>query len=64
MSDQDEAMYWEQSYKAGATGLVFWGSETTEPAGSEFAAWWKSNFTSLINRWEPGQKASLRWQTE
>ena len=36
-------MYWEQSYKAGATGLVLWGSEPKEPQASEFMAWWKSN---------------------
>jgi hypothetical protein len=58
VSDQDEAMYWEQSYKAGATGLVLWGSETTEPHGLEFAAWWKSNFTTLINSWG-GQKSEV-----
>jgi hypothetical protein len=57
MSDQDESMYWEQSYKAGATGLVLWGSEPKDPQASEFAAWWKSNFTSMINSWEPGRNS-------
>ena len=55
MSDQDETMYWEQSHKAGATGLILWGSETEDLLASEFAAWWKSNFTSMINSWEPGK---------
>lgn len=52
-------MYWTQSYKAGATGLVLWGSEPKEPEASEFVAWWKSNFTSLINSWEPGHKPKV-----
>ena len=59
MSNQDETMYWTQSYKAGATGLVLWGSEPKEPEASEFVAWWKSNFTSLINSWEPGHKPKV-----
>lgn len=57
MSDQDETMYWEQSYNAGATGLVLWGYEPKDPQASEFASWWKSNFTSMINSWEPGQRS-------
>ena len=60
MSDQDETMYWEQSYKAGASGMVLWGSEPKEPGASEFAAWWKSNFTSLSNGWEPGRSPSAK----
>lgn len=53
MSDQDVQMYWQQSYAAGASGLVLWGYEPTRQAAAEFAAYWKRSFTSLINKWQP-----------
>ena len=51
--DDEETMYWEQSYRVGATGMILWGSETQDAQPSEFAARWKSNFTSMINSCEP-----------
>ena len=53
LSDGDERMYWEESYAAGATGLVLWGNEPTNASAKEFGAWWKSTFTGLINSWRP-----------
>jgi hypothetical protein len=53
LSDQDAKMFWEQSWAAGATGLVLWGSESTPAGAAEFGARWKTNFTALINSWEP-----------
>ena len=32
---------------------VMWGSEPTNSSAKEFGAWWKNNFTCLINSWEP-----------
>ena len=53
VSNQDAKMYWEQSYAAGATGLVLWGDEPTKTMALEFGAWWQTNFTAMINSWQP-----------
>ena len=52
IAGQDARMYWEESWAAGATGLVLWGDESTPAHAAEFGAWWKSNFTALINNWK------------
>jgi hypothetical protein len=53
IADQDARMYWEQSWAAGATGLVLWGDESTPAHAAEFGPWWKSKFTPLLNSWSP-----------
>ena len=58
ISDNDARMYWEQSYAAGASGLVLWGDEPTPAAVAAFGAWWKSDFTPLINNWHPAAAAA------
>eukprot|EP00040_Diaphanoeca_grandis_P000498 m.15576 g.15576 ORF g.15576 m.15576 type:complete len:339 (-) comp10643_c0_seq1:110-1126(-) len=53
VSDQDESMYWIQSYAAGATGIVLWGSEPTPEAAEAFGAWWTNDFSPLASKWSP-----------
>ena len=66
LSDTDESMYWEQSYAAGATGLVLWGYEPTNSSAAEFGKWWKDDFTPLLNKWSPEstRHGKRRWNED
>jgi hyaluronoglucosaminidase len=50
LCDKDEAMYWEESQAAGATGIVLWGHEVGTGV-SEFKKYWASDFAPLVGSW-------------